>query len=585
MAKKRRNIANVFMDMPLIQKMVVLYILIVLIPLILVGTLYLNNLSRQVRTQYRKGKEDILRQSGQAMDNNLAQIQFCANSLQFNADVLSYVEYYDFTTAEGADLYITKVRPVFEQLHAVNEGFDAGVIYRVSERDLNAARYVFNLPEGWSLQDAEKAVMTGMMLEQTAADKTACLFFRRIYNSSFHHVIGYLKLQCDFDYFFQALNFMEEGEILWLKGQEHLWQVCRSTDGCLYAEEKDLAEFDGVYSSMLELPALNLQLLYVYPKLQVLSDKNMVLALLGMSFLLLFFTFVYAMVYISITKRITGLTRHLLLNQSERMEPYRNDESGDEIGTLIRVFNETSERINELNREIIQKERLMNQAQYYAIQSQIHPHFLYNTLENIDMLIEIGENQKASDMIALFGKILRYNVSMHREEATLAQEVMHIRDYLKLYSYRMREDFGYSVDMQEDCGSTRCPYCMLQPVIENCFKHGFHEECRAFWVVVTAYREGDAVYVKVEDNGSGITQDRLKEIEEELENGQGDENADASIGLKNVHDRIRLLCGKDSGLSVVKKEQGCIVVIRLADNSQSGQNVKNGEGYENTVGG
>ena len=87
----------------------------------------------------------------------------------------------------------------------------------------------------------------------------------------------------------------------------------------------------------------------------------------------------------------------------------------------------------------------------------------------------------------------------------MEKEIQHAEDYLKLYSYRMRDDFEYRVEMEPTCAEVECPYCMMQPVVENCFKHAFRYQDRVLWVHIHAWCENGYVIIDVEDNGTGIT--------------------------------------------------------------------------------
>lgn len=560
--------------MSLVHKMIFLYVLIVFIPMAILGTFYIRSFSVRLQEQHVQSKRDMLEQSCQSIENNLAQVDYCADTFQYNANLIEYVEIYDFASADGAEVYLKTVRPAFEQMAAANASFDRIRIYRKTARKLNDPHYVLNAEDNPELEELGVMNRRNMrMFFAAEGESTSCRIYKALFSNRYYHHVGYMEVVCAVDVMFHPLVFLDRNErmVLTLDGQR--WEVAVNGEGKVWLKEfeGELPDYDN--SASINISPLEAQLVYYYPDFQVFSNASLLSALIGLALLLLVFTAVYYLIYYSITKRITALTEYMQRYQQDRMTPYKDDPSQDEIGTMIRVYNQTAERINRLIDEIFRQERLVSQAQYYAMQSQIQPHFLYNTLENIDMLIEVGENEKASGMIGLFGKILRYNVSRCREEAVVEEEISHIEDYLKLYAYRMRDDFHYSVSMEKGCEGVRCPYCMLQPVIENCFKHGFRQEERELWIRVSAVLQGDYVRIEVEDNGSGIPKERLQELKEELkeeypEDGTDREKerartADSSIGLWNVNERIRLLCGEDCGLRIHAREQGCRVVIIL----------------------
>lgn len=557
-------------DMKLFQKMMFFYVVLLCIPVLVIGTCYIGISYRQLNRQYQKNKEDILEQSRYSIDNALTQVSFCVNSFQYNTGVLQYVDRYDFSTAEGASGWLGVVKPAFEQLKAANPAFDRICIWRKYAKESNDPRYVLNVADNAELQELMPFRYGALKIVfETEAQHTDCRIYASLYDFNTRQEIGYVEADCGFDTLFYPLNYVKPPEVLLLTQGEQSYRVQRDEKGTVYMTpflEEDMPSGHKVTARM---DSLDLTLDYYYSDFKALSNSTMLAMLAGVVLLFLFFTAVYYAFYTSITRRITNLTGHMLHDAKERMTPYEEDPNEDEIGSMVRVYNQTVNRMNSLIEELFQKERLVNQAQYYAMQSQIQPHFLYNTLENIDMLIEVGENEKASRMMAVFGKILRYNLSRKRELSTVGEEIAHIRDYLDLYSFRMRADFDYRIEMADACKHIVCPYCILQPVVENCFKHGFRYLERALWVHVRAYCREEFIVLEVEDNGLGISGERLKEVKDELQDAEAGDGGkegtgdDASIGLDNVKRRICLLCGEGSGLWIEPKEEGCIVRMRI----------------------
>lgn len=553
-----------FNDLSLAKKMMFLYIIIIFVPMLLMSTFYIRTLSRRLHEQYSLAKHEMLSQAVNAIENNLSQVRFCTHSFQYNTDVMRYVEHYDFSSSDGVEIWLKYVRPAFYQLYVMNPEFTNICIWRSNGKKLNDAHTVLNAQDNPYLPFLEPmSYKTMQLLFSEKEGETMCKIYNILVDVNHFHKIGYVEVDCNFAFMFQPLNFLSADELLLLTYHDTIYQVSSDKDGKMYLFPfaGDTSRYKNSISSQLNL--LDMKIDYYYPGFLLLSNATIFPILIGMTFLLVLFTFAYYLFYHYIVKRITNLTSHMLKSREEPLSPYRSDISLDEIGTLTKVYNEMTERLNQLIVEIVQKEQLANQARYYAMQSQIHPHFLYNTLENIDMLIEVGENQKASQMIALFGKILRYNTSRDQELATVGEEIGHIEDYIKLYSFRMREDFSYHIEMEPECSDIQCPYCMLQPIVENSFKHGFCQEDRELWIHIKAYLQADYVQIEIEDNGSGITPSRLTQIHENLQNGNISTADPSSIGLKNVNDRIVLLCGSDCGLFMETLTQGLKISIKL----------------------
>lgn len=549
--------------MTLFQKMLFFYIIILCVPTLLVGTFYISGLGRRMNREYIKSRQERLEQGRVSIENAMLNVSSCMNVFQYDSSLLQYVERYDFSTAEGAVMWMEDVHPAFQQINTAFSDFSRICAWRLNESWYNDPRFVRNASENSDLEKiGDMNYKSVKLFLENGRQSTSCRIYRALFNTSGFHMVGYAEVDCDFEYLFSALGFLEEDEMLLLRHEGADYRVAVSPLGRLYLEPFDGKVSGFPHRALTTVDSLQIELHYYYPDLTVYSNSSLVSIMMGTILLFGFFTAVYYAFYMSITRRVTKLTQHMLADAGEGMQRYKDDPNGDEIGSMVRVYNKTVDRVNQLIDEIVQKERLANQAQYYAMQSQIQPHFLYNTLENIDMLIEVGENEKASRMMAVFGKILRYNLSRHQELATVEEEICHVEDYLKLYSFRMGADFYYRIEMDPDCGKTVCPYCMMQPVVENCFKHGFKHLDRKRWVHVRAWRGQDAVWIEVEDNGLGISQKRLQEVEDNLKRRKGQERTlERTVGLDNVNERIHLLCGVGSELQIRMKEQGCLVRI------------------------
>ncbi|MDD3277852.1 MAG: histidine kinase [Lachnospiraceae bacterium] len=553
-------------NMKLFQKMLFFYVVLLCVPIALIGAFYIGIFSHQLNEQYRKNKEDILEQGIYSIENTLTQINFCVSSFQYNTGVLQYVDRYDFSTGEGASCWLGSVKPAFQQLKHSNPYFSNICIWRTDPKSLNDPRYVLNAQDSEELKNIEPLRYNDLkVFFHNEDDRTECSLYGPLFDFTALRKIGYVEVACRFDYLFFPLNFVNSQEKMIITQDENSYQVSFGKDGSLFLKKSDQEKHYTGHKITNKIEALNLSIDYYYQDFKVLSNSTFITVLVCVFLLFLLFSMVYYAFYVSITRRITNLTDHMFHNTQERLQPYRDDPNQDEIGTMIQVYNQMTRKMNLLIEELIQKERLANQAQYYAMQSQIQPHFLYNTLENIDMLIEVGENEKASRMMNVFGKILRYNLSRRRKLSTIGEEISHISDYLALYSFRMRDDFQYEIHMEPECEKIVCPYCILQPVVENCFKHGFRILERALWVHVRGFVRDGFVILEVEDNGVGITGERLAEVKSELksESSSWESKDDASIGLDNVKKRILLLGGAGSGLWIYPRPQGCMVSMQI----------------------
>ncbi|RKP52989.1 sensor histidine kinase [Cohnella endophytica] len=246
-------------------------------------------------------------------------------------------------------------------------------------------------------------------------------------------------------------------------------------------------------------------------------------------------------------------------------------QSGDEVGTLARSFNSMIATIRELIHKNYQIEIRQKEAELYALQSQINPHFMYNTLETIGMAVEEGETEQVVDMVTLLGRMLRFSVSNQSKSVTIAEEVQHVRDYLTIQKFRFEERVHFEIVQvmtDKDLQSFFTPKFILQPIVENAIKYGL-ETRKALDIHIAVSEEFGAksgkrdIVLRIRDNGPGIEPERLSELEQSLKKITF-EGRDAHFGLNNVNSRIVMMHGTDYGLqlhSIVGK--GTEVIIRI----------------------
>ncbi len=245
-------------------------------------------------------------------------------------------------------------------------------------------------------------------------------------------------------------------------------------------------------------------------------------------------------------------------------------ESRDEIGVLCDEFDRMVEAMKELIdrvyvSEIREKELALNEksAQLDAMQMQINPHFMYNTLDMIrwECMYENGAESPASDMIEKFCDLMRMSVKAGSSKETVEESLKHASTYLDVVNFRHTDKIKLEVQLSFDKKRYLIPRLCLQPIIENAVKHGFecaNHESRVITIQGEKTRDGRLIII-VKDNGAGMTQEKLKEIREFLDSEEATQD---NIGLRNVHRRCRLCYGESFGVSI-ESEKGSGTTVTL----------------------
>lgn len=274
-----------------------------------------------------------------------------------------------------------------------------------------------------------------------------------------------------------------------------------------------------------------------------------------------------------ITKRIKKLVDTMSLVKKGTFAKVDIDGGKDEVGELARSFNVMIDSLE----KSIQENYIVNlslrdakikkrEAELYALQSQINPHFLFNTLESIRMkLITSDDHEEAAHMVLNLSKILRKTLNWHGDMVPLKEEIDFVRGYLEIQKGRFKDKIETNINIPESLEDILIPKLIIQPLVENAVKHGIEnkKEKGTIHIYIQMYEEKNQIVVC--DNGIGIKPGNLERIRTQLSHHKDiHSNEDHSIGIKNVHDRVVLQYGQPYGLILDSIEgKGTVVKIDI----------------------
>jgi len=244
----------------------------------------------------------------------------------------------------------------------------------------------------------------------------------------------------------------------------------------------------------------------------------------------------------AITRPILRLIKSMRNVRFGELKPAEQITSTAEISELVHTYNQMVDSMRELIRLVYEKEIMQNRAELKALQAQIHPHFLYNTLEALYWsLLEKNEDELADYVVAL-SELFRYTITgLNREEwVTLAEELEQVRRYLRIMGMRFGDRLKWSIHSEVDDGRLMLPKLIIQPLVENAIQHGIENRIGSGFVSVTVKPSRDPAYfhVIVEDDGAGMDEEQLAKIRAKL--AAGVDRAMESYGITNVQERLRL---------------------------------------------
>jgi sensor histidine kinase YesM len=278
--------------------------------------------------------------------------------------------------------------------------------------------------------------------------------------------------------------------------------------------------------------------------------------------------FLCSILFIAVTKLISAPVEELA-RQVDSIESLQQLKTvhctgGKDFLQITAAINHLYARIRQLVASLTQEIQNRKDAELQILHAQINPHFLYNTLDSIGQLCELGETQAASGMVRELSDFYRIGVSKGDTWIPLKEEVLHVTSYLAILQTRF-EDFQYQISVPEELEQISVPKIILQPLAENAIYHGIRTMNPGGTISITAKEQNSMLVITVSDDGSGIDEDRLFKIQASLNFETEDTEESLRIyGLKNVHQRIFLSCGSPYGLTIESQlDAGTTVTLCL----------------------
>ena len=218
-------------------------------------------------------------------------------------------------------------------------------------------------------------------------------------------------------------------------------------------------------------------------------------------------------------------------------------------------------RIKVLMSDLVAEHNAKRKSEFDTLQSQINPHFLYNTLDIIVWMIENENSDKAVNIVTALAKFFRISLSKGKNIITVKDEVEHVRNYLMIQNMRFKNRFEYSIDVDEEVLSYSSLKLMLQPLVENAIYHGMEFMDGDGEIDVKVFKEDDSLYFTITDNGLGMSEDMVETL---LSKDFAPSKKGSGIGAKNVNERIKLYFGSEYGLKVESEpDEGTKITIHL----------------------
>ena len=286
-----------------------------------------------------------------------------------------------------------------------------------------------------------------------------------------------------------------------------------------------------------------------------------------------FFVLFVADLFLFLLAMINAFISNKISNPIKRLDgSVREIESGNldveivpsgsyEVEHLGKSIKNMLGRIKVLMSDLVEEHNAKRKSEFDTLQSQINPHFLYNTLDIIVWMIENENSDKAVSIVTALAKFFRISLSKGKNIITVKDEVEHVRNYLMIQNMRFKNRFEYSIDVDEEVLSYSSLKLMLQPLVENAIYHGMEFMDGDGEIDVKVFKENESLYFTITDNGLGMSEDMVEAL---LSKDFVPSKKGSGIGVKNVNERIKLYFGNEYGLKVESEpDEGTKITIHL----------------------
>lgn len=295
------------------------------------------------------------------------------------------------------------------------------------------------------------------------------------------------------------------------------------------------------------------KLVSLTPESTILKRVNTTIRFIMISVIVLIVMVLLALnsILSKVIKPITVLKNKMDAAQSDNLKVRAEVTSRDEVGMLAQSYNKMMERIETLMNQVVVEQESKRKFELQALQAQINPHFLYNTLDAIIWMAET-KDEKVVAMTEALARLFRIALNKGNECITLENELEHVRNYLIIQNMRYQNKFDYRLTVDEEVKKCRTIKLIIQPIVENSIYHGIKMKKIKGHITIHAYTDGGKVWIEVSDDGAGMAPEICDTIlESDVKRGH---TTGSGVGVRNVNARIKLYFGDDYGLRFESEE-------------------------------
>lgn len=572
------------------------FLLLILIPVIAGWIIFIDAMNYFYADNLLNAQQISMEKSLSSLETSLNATSNAITALESNTEIIYYLDYY---SNKPEMLYSLKknIRTFCESLYSMSPYLSGIRIYSDSPILLYAAPFekMEDIPLDESQLDELRATKPKESIWRVVWDdkKSFPTIYRyqKFYAYNYAKVIGYVEIQLSpqiFSDYFELLENLvgtpdstitlyHENTSIYSTGEEPESAISYSEiqNGC------NLNYWKRTYENWLKIPELHFCLV----RTGNLKDLNAAGGKLILTVISIVIVFLLVLIVIffssvaSLSKRILDFSSFIRHSDIDNLASYqpasRYQADTDELALLINAYNEMITENTALISKVQKMELLSQNARYQALQGQIHPHFIYGTLEAIRMTALQNKDREVASMIFSLSALIRYSISISPKAVTLKDEVEIASHYLNIQKIRFDERLEYEFSIDEELLSMELPSFILQPLLENAIIYGASNSLETCRLLVSVIRAEGTVTLKVSNSGLPITEERLKEVNDllsgrlEPENFHGNRNG---MALSNIRERLLIFFHGNASICMTCDGIYTSTVITIKNHFEEGKN-------------
>ncbi|WP_261305275.1 cache domain-containing sensor histidine kinase [Paenibacillus andongensis] len=543
--------------MSLKSKVTLAFVLLILLPFIVLGLYTYDQTQRYMRDQLIANSQMTLKQVKSTIENKIELIESVSNSITYNYRLQQFLDAPYSQANNSLDDYFSYAVPLinyamlFQKINTekisvymsnetIPEGF--GAFYHETKALQEPWYDAFKHSEkksAWVMRSSQELGETFGYMQKMISLGDNDLGFTLV-DVRPSDLLDPIARIAESNQYIVLMN--DQGRILFPKGQvasDRAPSVEPPLPGSYLIQGNQLViseSLKGLGLSML----MTITLPRSFSSLQVVTNLAFLTAMV-----LLLFAF-YSVLKFTLRKMKTSIQQMAHAIESG-FEPIPNDRQ-DEFGVITEKFNLLLNKITLLMKERIRQETMHKDAQFIALQSQINPHFIYNTLDMFSAKMELAGQFDVSDAMADFGKMMRYNMDNQFRFTTLEAEIRYLEQYMNLQKIKYGDSIELSIRVPDMLLPFQIIRFILQPIVENSIKHGFPQQETLRIELDISLQPDSTIRLSIHDNGPGIAPERLHELNARFRTSAYTPSSSPlreSIGLGNINERLKLYYGED----------------------------------------